>query len=124
MRWLSLFAYWEGLILLSGFFGIVFWKLMTGEISLDGLLEGDVRDSNNASGYSTYASAGRAQSLTLTLFVALYYLVQVVHHPSEFPKLPGGLLGLLAGSQALYLGGKARALVRGSVRDFLNRRTS
>jgi hypothetical protein len=119
MRALSTLAYWEGLILLGGFFGLVLWKLLTGRISLDQLLEGDARDPNSADGYSTYVSAGRTQSLASTLFVAGYYLLQVAHNPKQFPSLPAQLVGALAGSQALYLGGKARAMLWGRMRDLL-----
>jgi hypothetical protein len=112
-------AYWEGLILIGGLFGLVFCKLMTGEIVLDQLLEGDIRDPNSADGYSSYVSAGRVQSLLFTIFAALYYLLQVVHNPKEFPTLPNGLMATLAGSQAVYLGGKAQAMLLGRLRDFL-----
>jgi hypothetical protein len=122
MRALSTFAYWEGVILLGGFFGLVLWKLLTGGISLEQLLEGDVPDPHTAEGYSTYVSAGRTQSLASTLFVAGYYLLQVVHNPKQFPTVPIQLVGALAGSQALYLGGKARAMLHGRVREFFNRR--
>jgi hypothetical protein len=122
MRTLSTLAYWEGLILLGGFFGLVLWKLLTGGISLEQLLEGDVPDPNGTDGYSTYVSAGRTQSLASTLFVAGYYLLQVVHNPKQFPTVPTELVGALAGSQALYLGGKARAMLQGRVREFFNRR--
>ena len=63
MRTLSTLAYWEGLILLGGLFGVVLWKLFTGEISLDQLLEGDVLDANSADGLGTYVSTGRTQLL-------------------------------------------------------------
>lgn len=112
-------AYWEGLILLGGFFGIVAWKMFTGEIGLDQLLDGDIRDPNSPDGFSTYVSEGRVQSLIITLFSAGYYLVRVVNNPKAFPALPNELLALLAGSQALYLGGKAQAMLLGRLRDFL-----
>jgi len=115
----STLAQWEGFLLLGGFFAIVFWKLATQSISLDQLLEGDIRDPNGKDGYSTYISAGRAQSLLITIFAALYYLLQVIHNPREFPTLPNGLVAALAGSQALYLGGKAQAMWMGRLRDFL-----
>lgn len=41
-RGLPLFVCWAGLMLLGGFVGVVFWKLMTGKIELGGLPEGDV----------------------------------------------------------------------------------
>ena len=40
----STLAYWEGIIIIAGFFGVVAWKLMTGEIDLEGLFVGDMRD--------------------------------------------------------------------------------
>jgi len=115
----STLAQWEGFLLLGGFFGIVFWKMATQSISLNQLLEGDIRDPQSTDGYSTYASAGRAQSLVITLFAALYYLLQFIHNPKEFPALPGGLVAAVAGSQAVYLGGKAQAMLIGRLRDFL-----
>jgi hypothetical protein len=113
MKVLSTLAVWEGLILLGGFFAIVLWQLLTGRIPLDQLLEGDARDPRSPDGYSTYASPGRAQSLLFTLFVAGYYLLHIIHNPKQFPSLPAQLVSALAGSQALYLGGKAQAMLRG-----------
>jgi len=108
-----------GVCLFGGFFGIVFWKLLTGGIRLVGLFEGDIRDPNSAGGYLSYVSAGRVQALLTTVFAALYYLLRVIHDPREFPSLPGGLVGALAASQAVYLGGKAQAMLLGRLRDFL-----
>jgi len=59
------------------------------------------------------------QSLIITLFAAAYYLVQVINNPKAFPALPNELMGVLAGSQALYLGGKAQAMLLGRLRDVL-----
>jgi hypothetical protein len=59
------------------------------------------------------------QSLLITLFTALSYLLQFIHNPRVFPTVPNGLIGVLAGSQALYLGGKAQAMSLGRLRDFL-----
>lgn len=112
-------TYWGGLILIDSFFGIVFWKLLTGRIILEGLLEGDIRDKDGENGYSSYVSPGRVQSLLITLFAALYYLLQVINNPKEFPEVPDGLVGALAASQALYLGGKAQAMLLGRLRNFL-----
>jgi len=119
MHSLATVARWEGVVLLGGFLGVVFWKLLTGSIPLAGLLDGDVRDSESAHGFSSQASAGRAQSLMVTLFVAMWYLLQVIHNPREFPKLSDTLVGGLAGSQALYLGGKAQAMFLGRLRNLL-----
>jgi len=107
-------------VLFAGFLAVVLWKLFAGGIPLNGLLEGDVRDQNSSdgSGVSSAPSVGRAQTLTVTLYVALWYLLQVVHNPREFPKLPDAMVGALAASQALYLGGKAQALFLGRLRDW------
>ena len=112
-------ASWLGVCLLGGFFGIVFWKMLTGGISLVQLLEGDIRDPDSAVGYSSHVSAGRVQSLLIGLFTALYYLLLVIHDPREFPSLPNGLVSAFAASQALYLGGKAQAMLLGRARNFL-----
>ena len=105
------------LLLFGGFLCAVLWKITTGGISLSYLLDGDVQDLDSSTGFSTEASAGRTQALMVTLFVAGYYLLQVIHNPKEFPKLPNAMVGALAGSQALYLGGKARAMLSGRMRD-------
>ncbi len=116
-----IFAKWEGLLLLGGFFAIVLWKLANGSIGLDQLFEGDIRDrdSKDIVAYSTYVSAGRVQSFLVTVLVALYYLLQVIQNPRNFPTLSSGLIGGLAGSQLLYLGGKAQAMLLGRWRDLL-----
>ena len=113
----STLARWEGLILLGGFFVVVLWKLMTGEIALDQLFEGDQQDPDSETGYSSYTSAGRVQTFWVTLYVAYYYLMQVIHNPTEFPTLPNGLIAALAGSHALYLGGKAQAMLLGPLKN-------
>ncbi|HEY6767638.1 MAG TPA: hypothetical protein VI386_23025 [Candidatus Sulfotelmatobacter sp.] len=109
----------EGAILLGSFCCIVLWKLLTGSIDLSYLLDGDVRDTNSpdGSGISTSPSPGRAQTLVVTLAVAFWYLLQVIHNPKEFPKLSWLTAGTLAGSHALYLGGKARALIFGEPQE-------
>jgi uncharacterized YccA/Bax inhibitor family protein len=112
-------AYWEGLILFGGLFGIIFWKLVRGGIPLDQLLDGDIRDSNSSDGYSSYVSGGRVQSLLVTAFAALYYLLQTLHDPKVLPALPRELIEAVAGSQALYLGGKAQAMLLGRLRHLL-----
>jgi hypothetical protein len=111
----STVAQWVGLLLFGGFFGVVFWKLASGDIPLDRLLENSASPSQSADGN---ASAGRTQSLGITLFVALYYLVHVIQNPKEFPEIPGLLVTILAGSQAMYLGGKSLDILPDSWRNF------
>jgi hypothetical protein len=107
MRSVQQLAYWEGLILVGGLFGIVFWKVLTGGISLSGLLYGDRRDGG------VEFSPGRVQLLIVTLTVGLYYLIQVIQNPTAFPDIPTSWLAALGGSQTVYLGGKARAMLFG-----------
>lgn len=99
--------------------GVVFWKLASGSIALDQLFEGDIRNSDptNAEGYTTRVSAGRVQTFWVTVLVAAYYLWQVIQNPTELPRLPNEMIAALAGSQALYLGGKAQAMFFGRLRD-------
>jgi hypothetical protein len=115
----STLAYWEALILVVGLVGVVLWKLISGGMVLDQLFEGDIQDPNSKDGYSTYVSAGRVQAFWVTIGTAFYFLMQVIHNPTEFPNLPAGLIAVLAGSHALYLGGKAQAMLIGRLKDFL-----
>ena len=103
-------AEWAGFLLFGGFFGVIFWKLANGRILLDQLLE--------TGGPSSSASASRAQSLAVTLFVALYYLIHVIQNPKQFPELPGTLMAMLVGSQSIYIGAKALDLLPVSWRNF------
>lgn len=118
----STLAQWLGILLFGGFFGVVFWKLASGDIALDQLLEKKGNPSQDAGENSKGPSspgAARAQSLAVTLFVAFYYLVHVIQNPKEFPEIPGALVAILAGSQAMYLGGKALDLIPDSWLNFL-----
>jgi hypothetical protein len=114
---LSTLVYWEGLILIGGLTAVVLWKLMTGEIALDKLFDGDIR--NSRGGYDSYSSLGRVQAFWVTIYTAFYYVTQVVHNPTEFPTIPTWLVATLAGSHGLYLGGKAQAMLLGRMKDIL-----
>jgi hypothetical protein len=105
------------MVLFGGFFGIVAWKMTTGEINLSYLLDGDVSDPENPKEFSTQPSPGRTQALIVTVIVAGYYLVQVIHNPRVFPRLPNAMVGTLAGSHVFYLAGKAQAMLSGRIRD-------
>jgi hypothetical protein len=118
---LATLAYWEAVVLLVGLAGIVLWQIMTGQISLAYLLEADVRKSDG-SGFTTEPSPGRVQTLIITIYVALYYLLQVINNPKKFPTLPTELVGALGVSQGAYLVGKAQSMFLGSLSDFLDRR--
>jgi len=102
---LAKLVFWETLILLGGFFGVIFWKILTGGISLQYMLCAD-----NAQGETSF-SPGRAQALMVTLMVAVQYVLQVISHPTAFPQIPEFWIIALAGSHAVYLGGKARSLL-------------
>jgi hypothetical protein len=115
-------VYWGGMIVVGGLFGLIAWRLFTGEISLDFLLYGDRRDRTKRSGYSAFFSPGRTQLLIATILTAGYYLLQLMHDPTTFPKIPVAWVVALGGSQAIYLGGKAQAMLLG-IRDLIDRRT-
>jgi hypothetical protein len=108
-------ACWGGTIVLGGIFGVILWRLFTGEISLDYLLYGDRRDR------TTFFSPGRTQLLVVTILTAGNYLLQVIHDPTTFPKIPVAWVAVLGGSHAIYLGGKAQFMLLG-IRDLIDRR--
>jgi len=112
-------AQWAFLAELCGFFAIVFWKLLTGSISLSQLLEGDVRDPKSDTGYSSNVSPGRIQTLLITLFAAGYCLTQTLRDPTHLPEISNGLLAAVATSHVVYLGGKAKSLWLGQLRNIL-----
>ncbi len=107
MHFLPKLVVWEMTILVAGFFGVVFWKILTGSVTLDCLLHGD--DANGTTSFS----AGRAQLLVVTLMVAVQYLTQVIGNPTKFPDIPKFWIVALGGSQAAYLAGKAWSLLSG-----------
>ena len=112
-----------GIILISGLTGIVLWKLMTGDITVNGLLRGDAKSATGE--MAPYFSPGRVQMLMITILSAGYYLLQVIHDPSHLPEIPTPILVGVAGSHAIYLGGKAQAMFLSRARDLLlNRRQS
>jgi len=85
------------MITLIAAFGIVtMWRLFQ-SASFSGLL----RSSDGS------WSPGRAQLLVLTILTALQYLLATIQNPSRLPPLPAGLVSVLGGSQAVYLGAKA-----------------
>jgi hypothetical protein len=101
-------VYWEGVILLGGFFGVIVWRLFSGEISLDYLLYGDRRDRRKPSGYSAFFSSGRTQLLMATILTAGYYLLQVIHElgvsrpPVFFPARETANRGLFVNRSNVY----------------------
>ncbi len=102
MPTLPLLARYTALLLISGFALVVAWKLISGGIVTDGLLR-------TSEGGKRQSSPGRQQLLLFTIIAALQYLGTVWKNPSaeSLPAPPQGMLAVLAGSQAVYLGGKA-----------------
>ena len=92
----------EAVVLLVGFFGVVVYKLVVGEIALGGLLY-----SKDPDGRSTFSPA-RLQLLIFTVAVAARYLNQVLADPRQesLPTLPASVVIALGASHAAYLGGK------------------
>jgi hypothetical protein len=88
--------------LVAGFAAVVLWKLLTGAISLTGLLD-------SFEGGKRSSSPARMQLLLFTLVSAGQYLLDVWKNPTvdALPAVPQPVLAMVAGSQALYLGGKA-----------------
>ena len=58
----------------------------------------------------------------VTSLMAGYYLLQVIHDPTTFPKIPVSWIVALGGSHAIYLGGKAFSMLLG-IRDLIERKT-
>jgi hypothetical protein len=87
--------------------GLIMVKLLTGEINTCDLLYG--RISSRRRGQDQYFSPERLQLLLCTLGAGLYYLTLVLNnpHPGSLPDIPKTWPGLLGGSNAVYLGGKA-----------------
>jgi hypothetical protein len=106
MNLLTRLAMIEGGILLVGFFAVVALRIVTGEISLAGLLT-----SKDAHVEHRTFSPARLQLLIFTVAVAATYLYAIVVNPqqSSLPDLPQGVVAALGGSQAFYLAGKALA---------------
>jgi hypothetical protein len=104
MTFLPKLIFWEALLLLAGFLGIVLWRILTSRMSLESLLSTD-----NADGTTSF-SPGRAQLLIFTLIVAMQYVLQVISDPTRFPTIPDSWVAALGGSQAVYLAGKVQSL--------------
>lgn len=92
-----------GTLLLSGFFLVLVWKLLTREIRLRYLLEDDYREDAR---FSNRLSLGRLQLLVVVAALTLYCLIQIVQDPTLFPTVPHWSVFVIGMSQAVYLGGK------------------
>ncbi len=104
MAFLAKLALFAGNILLFGFAAVILLQIVTGHISLGGLL-----DSKDADDGGRSFSPARLQLLLFTVVVAAYYLHTVLANPRQgsLPSLPTGVIAALGGSHVVYLGGKA-----------------
>ncbi len=102
MELLTKLATIEAGILVGGYFAVVAYKLVTGEISLAGLLY-----TKEPGGRAAFSPV-RLQLLIFTVAVATLYLGEVIAHPRQnsLPHLALGVVVALGVSQAVYLGGK------------------
>jgi hypothetical protein len=109
--------------LLCGFFGIVAWKIASGEISLAGLLhskEAGLQQQARVQAVQAVQavenprntfSPARLQLLIFTVVVAATYLHEIIVNPRQdsLPDIPQNVVAALGGSQLMYLAGKALA---------------
>jgi hypothetical protein len=102
MELLTKLATIEAGILVGGCFAVVAYKLVSGKISLAGLLHS--KEPRERAAFSPT----RLQLLISTAAVAVIYLGEVIANPRQdsLPHLPLGIVAALGGSQAVYLGGK------------------
>ena len=56
-------------------------------------------------------SPSRVQLLVFILTGALYFLLEIVENPTQFPDVPQELLLIFGGSNVLYLGSKFYSLL-------------
>ncbi len=98
------FVIFEIWFFLIGMALIVVWQLLTGRINLTGLLYEE-------SATGTYSPA-RVQLLVTTVATAMYYLMKVLHDPTQFPRIPQELLLLSGGGNVVYLIGKSASLLK------------
>jgi len=87
--------------------------LLNGTINSRYLLFGTRRDGTR------YFSPERVQLLIASIVIAAMYFADALElaHTGQLPDIPAGWLAVLGGSQALYLTGKAIAMLRGSASD-------
>jgi len=95
----------EMVVLLGGLMIVVLLKVLARGINMSGLLE--VKHGDDQGSFSP----GRAQMMMATVLTGLYYLLQVMNNPTagSLPDAPTGLVAVLGGSHAIYLGGKVQS---------------
>lgn len=105
MRELATFARWETIGFLVAFFIAVLWKYLRTRNPFHQLLQGD-----RANG-TTYLSPARILLLIVTTVVTARFATLLIQNPNVLPHLWSGYLWAVGGSQALYLLGKANAII-------------
>lgn len=103
MKDLVAFIQGEIWFFLLGFLMVVVYKILTGKISLRGIMS----KKDDTKRHTTI----RIQLFIFTVIGAIYYLYQVIDNPKEFPQVSDDLLFLLGGSNMIYLGGKSYSLL-------------
>jgi hypothetical protein len=102
MDTLSTVLRYEMIFVLTALAVIISYRLLTGQINLNGLL----RDKTSGRAISP----GRLQMLIVTLVIAIYYVLEVFQ-TQKLPNLPHEYLLALGGSHLFYLGGKVYGLL-------------
>jgi len=100
---------WEIQLFILALAGLIATKLLAGDINTSGLLYG--RISGRKRGQDQYFSPERVQLLLFTIGAGFYYLTLVLDNPDPgtLPPVPQSWAAAVAGSNAIYLGGKAFA---------------
>ena len=109
MLYLAKAAQLVTIFLLAALAVVIASKLIAGDIRCSGLMMVS-KDPRRRDAPSEFSPA-RAQMLMATLLAAMYYLIQAIHNPStdRLPDAPAALVGIVGGSQAIYLGGKVQS---------------
>ena len=91
--------------------GLIVIKLLTGEINTIGLLYGRISSRATDTRGNQYFSPERVQLLLFTIGAGFYYLQLVLNNPNPgaLPGIPEAWLGVVGGSNVIYLAGKGYA---------------
>jgi hypothetical protein len=102
---------WEVWIFLGSLLGIIFMRMLNGEINTRHLLYG--RRRGRGGRLEPYFSPERVQLLIFTLATAFQYVTGLLQNPvhCKLPDLPQSVVAALGGSHAVYLGGKAYSML-------------
>jgi hypothetical protein len=101
---LATFIKIEVAALIIGLLLAISYRIMIGDIRIQGLLSDSVEDPK--------LGIGRTQLLVFMLVQASAYAGQVIANPHTFPAVPVSLLAVYGGSNVIYLGAKVQPLVQ------------